>query len=272
METLLAQGRTEDAWKLAQEYRFGPPFSGITVIPDAPTLYGRLLLARGETDDGIRQLEEAGAQLDRRGWQNPLWAPWKGLLAQALAAKEPARARRLALEGRTRAERLGINSAIGVALRDSAAVAAGAEEELDLLRESVEKLGQSPAAYEYAVSMVAYGSALRRSGRAEEAAEYLDQAERDAVRLGAQAVAERARNERLATGVPQSPSRQRGIDDLTEQERLVAMRTAHGQDIGQIAAENHMSIRVVRMLLASVHHKLGIGPDGLRSVFGGGDA
>ncbi|MFC1430881.1 AAA family ATPase [Streptacidiphilus sp. N1-3] len=132
-DTLLARGRVQDAVDLAEEYSFGPPYPPVMVLPDAPTLYGRLLLAQGRTEQAAEHLTEVGAQLDARGWHNTVWAPWIGSLALAVAAEDPDRARALAAEGLERARRVGTNSAIGMALRWCAAVAEP-QDAVELLR------------------------------------------------------------------------------------------------------------------------------------------
>ncbi|GAA0704122.1 AAA family ATPase [Kitasatospora atroaurantiaca] len=122
-DTLLARGRTQEAWDLAQKYRFAPPYHPTAmVLPDAPTLYGKLLLAKGDTAGAIAAFTEVGAQLDARGWHNTVWAPWRGHLALALAAERPDEARKEAECAVEEAREFGSASAIGAALRLQAAV------------------------------------------------------------------------------------------------------------------------------------------------------
>ncbi|PYC67417.1 hypothetical protein C7C46_30215 [Streptomyces tateyamensis] len=84
-DTLLARGRTEEAWKLAADYSFAPPYHpSAMVLPDAATLYGKLLLAQQDRAAAAEVLQGVGSQLSARGWHNPIWAPWAGHLAQAL--------------------------------------------------------------------------------------------------------------------------------------------------------------------------------------------
>ncbi|MFI9332967.1 ATP-binding protein [Kitasatospora sp. NPDC052868] len=158
-ETLAARGRLAEALELAQTHAFGPPYPTVMVLPDAPTLYGRLLLARGDAPGAAATLTAAGAALDARGWRNTVWAPWLGHLARAVAPDEPDRARDLAGEAVRRARESGTDSAVGSALRLCAAVhdrprAAG------LLAEVVRHLERSPARYEHALALVDLGEAL----------------------------------------------------------------------------------------------------------------
>ena len=77
-------------------------------------------------------------------------------------------------------------------------------------------------------------------------------------RMGAEAFAERARGELLATGetVRKRPAGVR--DELTPQERQIARRARDGQSNSQIAAELFLSPRTVEWHLRKVFTKLGI--------------
>ncbi len=261
-ETLMARGRLQEAVDLARQYGFGPPFPPVMVLPDAPTLYGRLLLAQGRRKEAVQQLEQAGAGLEARGWRNPVWAPWAGELARAIAPDSPERAAELVEQGLRDAHRVGSNSAIGVALRTKAALAAPAEA-LDLLRQSVEALGKSPAAYEYALALVDYGSALRRAGRPRDAVGVLEQGVELATQCGADRLSERGQGELVAAGA--SPHRMRAVETraLNERERQAAELAVEGLTVRKIATRMRVSENEARWLLASAHRKVGAGPEGL---------
>ncbi|GAA3031355.1 AAA family ATPase [Kitasatospora albolonga] len=190
-DTLLARGRPEEAWNLARRYAFEPPFPTVMVLPDAPTLYGRLLLARGDAAAAVEALTRAGAALDARGWRNPVWAPWTGHLALALLPQDPDRARELAAESVRRAEEFGPGAAVGSALRLAAAVHDGPRA-LPLLEEAVRRLEHSPARYEHALALVDLGTALARAGRPAEARPRFEEGLALARRCGADGLADRA--------------------------------------------------------------------------------
>ena len=78
VDTLIARGRTAEARRVADRYDFGPPYPSAMVLPDAPCVRGRLLLAEGRTQDAVAELEAAGAALEPRGRFNGVWAPWAG--------------------------------------------------------------------------------------------------------------------------------------------------------------------------------------------------
>ncbi|MFB6887827.1 AAA family ATPase [Kitasatospora sp. NPDC056327] len=158
-ETLAARGRVAEALELARAHGFGPPYPTVMVLPDAPTLYGRLLLARGDAPAAAETLTAAGAALDARGWRNTVWAPWLGHLARAVAADAPDRARDLAEEGVRRARESGTDSAIGTALRLSATVH-DRPRATELLGQAVRHLERSPARYEHALALVDLGEVL----------------------------------------------------------------------------------------------------------------
>ncbi|MER7674345.1 AAA family ATPase [Kitasatospora sp. NPDC096128] len=188
-ETVAARGRLEEALELAREHAFGPPYPTVMVLPDAPTLYGRLLLARGDAAGAAAALAAAGAALDARGWRNTVWAPWLGHLARAVAPVDPERARGLAEEAVRRARESGTDSAVGSALRLCAAVH-GAPRAAGLLAEAVRCLERSPARYEHAIALVDLGEALGSTAAARSA---LSRGLELAARCGADGLAARAR-------------------------------------------------------------------------------
>ncbi|MER5350224.1 AAA family ATPase [Kitasatospora sp. NPDC002551] len=187
-ETLAARGRVPEALELAREHAFGPPYPTVMVLPDAPTLYGRLLLARGDRPGAAATLTAAGEALDARGWRNTVWAPWLGHLARAVAPDQPDRARELAEEAVRRARESGTDSAIGSALRLCAAVH-DRPRAAELLAGAVRHLERSPARYEHALALVDLGEALADAPAARAA---LDRGRELALRCGADGLAARA--------------------------------------------------------------------------------
>ncbi|WEH36882.1 AAA family ATPase [Streptomyces sp. AM 4-1-1] len=159
IDTLLARGRTDEARVIADRYSFGPPYPSAMVLPDAPCVRGRLLLAEGRTREAVAELEAAGRALEPRGRFNGVWAPWAGDLARALADEDPVRAARLAVSARVHAERFGTETAIGEALR-CVSFFENPRERVRLLAESVRHLEASPSAYEHARARIEYGTAI----------------------------------------------------------------------------------------------------------------
>ncbi|MEV6312721.1 AAA family ATPase [Streptomyces sp. NPDC051840] len=190
IDTLLARGRTAEARLVADRYDFGPPYPSAMVLPDAPCVRGRLLLAEGRTEEAVAELEAAGAALEPRGRFNGVWAPWAGDLARALADTDPARAAQLAARARVHAERFGTDTAIGEALR-CVALFAPEEEAVQLLADSVRHLEASSSAYEHALARFEYGVAI--SSQRE-----LARAQKLATACGAEGLATRAQQVRAS--------------------------------------------------------------------------
>ncbi|POX45205.1 hypothetical protein C3489_34760 [Streptomyces sp. Ru71] len=160
VDTLLARGHVQEAWAVAEQYGFAPPYPSTIVLPDPRSLRGRLLLAVGRTKDGVNELEAAEKAAAARGHHNPVMVPFAGDLARALAAEDPARAARLAADMRRHAERFGTDTAIGEALRCAAALETG-RRAVDLAAQAVKYLEASPAQYEHAAARIEHGVLAR---------------------------------------------------------------------------------------------------------------
>lgn len=272
VDTLIARGRIVEASELAEEFGFHPPYHDTAmVLPDAASLYGKLLVAKERYAGAAAALTEAGGQLDVRGWHNTVWAPWAGHLAVAIANDEPERARTYAHRAVADARRFGTASAIGTALRLHAAIEDG-QAAVDLLEKAVGHLGQSPAGYEHAVALVDLGAALRRVGRLEDAQEYLYQGIELAQHCSAEGLVERARRELANYGLRPNRLGPRDLDEtletLSHPEWEVAKLVVQGLPPQRIAEELGVPLSLVNRRLAAVYRKAGSGPDGLASALG----
>ncbi|MER5867185.1 AAA family ATPase [Kitasatospora sp. NPDC002040] len=267
-DTLLARGRVQEAWELAQKYRFAPPYHPTAmVLPDAPTLYGKLLLAKGDRVGAVEVFRSVGAQLTKRGWFNPVWAPWAGQLALALLPDRPDEAREMAGRAVEWADKFGTASARGTALRIQAAVSDG-QLAVDRLEESVNLLTQSPVSYELACSLVDLGSALARTGRLTDAAEYFYQGIELAQNCGADGLVAQARRELARSGLRPNRLRTLSKESLSQHERMVAELAARGVPPQRIADQLNVQLSLVHRRLAAVHRKIGTGPEGLAAALG----
>jgi DNA-binding CsgD family transcriptional regulator len=126
-------------------------------------------------------------------------------------------------------------------------------------RESLELLSQVPVALDLAHTRLLLGEWLRRRRRRGEARSHLRAAHQLFDSCGAVPFAERARSELLATG---EQVRKRAFplqnDDLTPQERHVAVLAAGGNSNAEIASRLFVTVSTVEFHLNKVFRKLGI--------------
>jgi DNA-binding CsgD family transcriptional regulator len=127
-----------------------------------------------------------------------------------------------------------------------------------LYRESIERLSRTRLRTEIARTHLVFGEWLRRRARRADAREQLRMAYEMFTAMGADAFAERARCELLATG---ETVRKRTVEtrtDLTPQEEHVARLARNGRTNPEIAAELFISSRTVEWHLRNVFAKLGV--------------
>jgi DNA-binding CsgD family transcriptional regulator len=125
-------------------------------------------------------------------------------------------------------------------------------------QESIERLTRSRAALELERSRLVYGEWLRRKNRRTDARDILRSAYEGFSDMGAEAFAERARRELLATG---ETARRRTPDTrntLTPQELQVATLARDGYTNPEIGAQLFISPRTVEYHLGKVFVKLGV--------------
>jgi DNA-binding CsgD family transcriptional regulator len=159
------------------------------------------------------------------------------------------------LEERTRVA--GTNWARGILARSRALLSNGHAADA-LYREAIERLGHCRIVVHLARAHLLYGEWLRRENRRMDAREQLRIAYEMLSRIGAEAFAERARAELLATG---ETVRKRTIETsevLTAQEALVARLAAQGRTNPEIGTQLFISPRTAEYHLHKVFTKLGI--------------
>jgi len=156
------------------------------------------------------------------------------------------------LSERTRAA--GTEWALGIEARCHALI----RDDEDRYRESIERLARSRAAFELARSRLVYGEWLRREHRRTDARELLRAAHEDFSRFGADAFAERARRELLATGETAPRLTDDTRDALTPQEVQVARLARDGHTNPEIGAQLYISPRTVEYHLRKVFRKLDV--------------
>ncbi|MDQ1721945.1 MAG: hypothetical protein QOI26_1679 [Pseudonocardiales bacterium] len=125
-------------------------------------------------------------------------------------------------------------------------------------RDSIERLGHTPARVELARAHLLYGEWLRRGRRRVDARQQLRTAHDMLATMGIEAFAERARRELLATG---ETARKRSVetaDELTAQEAQIARLARNGLSNPEIGARLFISPRTVQYHLRKVFTKLDI--------------
>ena len=125
-------------------------------------------------------------------------------------------------------------------------------------REAIERLARTRIAVHLARAHLVYGEWLRRENRRVDAREHLRAAHDMFSRTGAEAFAERARRELLATG---GTARRRTVDTreaLTPQEGQIARLARDGLSNPEIGAQLFISPRTVQYHLGKVFAKLEI--------------
>ena len=128
----------------------------------------------------------------------------------------------------------------------------------EFYREAIDRLGRTRAHAELARAHLLYGEWLRRTGRRVDAREHLRTAHSLLARMGAEAFAERARRELVATGETVRKRTVKTRFELTAQEAQIAKLAAEGRTNPEIGAELFISARTVEWHLRKVYPKLGI--------------
>jgi DNA-binding CsgD family transcriptional regulator len=219
---------------------------------------GRLRILHGRVEEGVEDLLTAGQWLQALGWRNPALAAWRSHAALGLARlKRDAQATELAREEVALARRWGAPRALGQALTAAGLLARG-EPGVELLREAAGVLAGSPALLMRARALTELGAALRRGNRRADAREPLAAGLELAERCGASALAERAREELIATGARPRRAMRTGVDALTPGERRVASLAAGGQTNRDIAQALFVTEKTIETHLSHAYRKLDI--------------
>jgi DNA-binding CsgD family transcriptional regulator len=160
------------------------------------------------------------------------------------------------LSERTRSA--GTDWALGIEARSRALLSAGDEAET-LYRQAIDHLGSTLVAGHLGRAHLLYGEWLRREGRRVDGREHLRTAYEMLATMGAEAFAERARRELVATGETVRKRTIGTLDELTPQEAQIARLARQGRTNPEIGAELFISPRTVEYHLHKVFSKLGIG-------------
>ena len=152
------------------------------------------------------------------------------------------------------AVRLRRQGAVANARRGRALLAsARGDDALPILEQALALSERSPFPFDRERTRLAYGGALRRAKRKREARTALDQAKAGFERLGADAFAERARDE-----LARISGRAGAHDELTATERRVTELVSQGLTNCEVAATMFVTSKTVEFHLRNIFRKLGI--------------
>jgi DNA-binding CsgD family transcriptional regulator len=264
---LIERGELDEAEALLADFGLATPPSELSELYTSNLLLfarGRLRAAAGDPGLALDDLLECGRR--EEAWQehNPALIPWRSEAALAYhSLGQSEDARRLAAEELGRARHFGASRATGIALRAAALVTHG-EEGLELARESVTVLADSPARLEHARALAGLGEKLLAAGRRAEARTVLrDALERSNV-CGATALERQILAALRAAGARPRRARLSGPDALTPSERRAAQMAANGMSNRDIAEALFVTVRTVEFHLLHAYRKLHI--DGRREL------
>jgi len=180
------------------------------------------------------------------------------LIEAACRSGQPARASDALqrLSETTRAS--GTDWALGTEARSRALLSEGETAE-SCYREAIERLGRTRMRPAVARAHLLYGEWLRRENRRRDARAPLRTAYDMLSAMGAEALAERARRELLATGDSVRKRTVQAVSELTAQEAHIARLAVDGRTNVEIGAQLYLSVRTVEWHLSKVYTKLGVG-------------
>ncbi|MGW6280597.1 helix-turn-helix transcriptional regulator [Kribbella sp. NPDC055071] len=215
---------------------------------------GDLELGRGDPASALPQYERLVDVLAANGLKDADLSPAPELVEVYLRLGRPDQAAGVAREYAVLAEAKGQPWSLARAARARALID---ESEPDFER-ALAWHAETLDAFELARTRLAYGGWLRRVRRRVDARTQLRQAVADFDALGAAGWADQAAAELKATGETARRRVPSTVDELTPQERQIAVLLTDGQSIREAAARLFLSPKTVEYHLRKVYAKLGI--------------
>ncbi len=157
----------------------------------------------------------------------------------------------------TKAQACQTDWALGIQARSRALLSTGDIAERGF-REAVGHLSRARVHGELARAHLLYGEWLRHDGRRVDARRELTRAYEMFTAMGMEGFAERTRRELLATGAAVRQRTANAVEQLTEQEALIARLARDGLSNPEIGAQLFISARTVEWHLRKVFTKLGV--------------
>jgi DNA-binding CsgD family transcriptional regulator len=231
--------------------------------PGPTALEARLLIGRAYLRSAEGQQERANADLMRYAarladYDGGAFGSLPAISARILAAGGQVEFARVLVEralGVTASA--GIDGVRGMVLHAQALLERG-EIAVEHLQQAVRLLEHSPRRLELARALADLGGALRRANQRAQAREPLRRAMDAAHRCGAHALAQRARQELVATGARPRRILRTGRDALTASELRVAELAAAENSITEIAQALFVTRKTVESHLYAAYRKLGV--------------
>jgi DNA-binding CsgD family transcriptional regulator/tetratricopeptide (TPR) repeat protein len=213
--------------------------------------------AHGRYDEALAAAEQA-VEYRHLGFSG--WSLAELTLAAARTGNSERAAAAVRQLART-ADACGSEWALGVVARSRALLSTGVDAE-ELYREAIERLHRTRVRAELARAYLHHGEWLRGERRQREAREQLRTAREMFMAMGAEAFAERAERELLATGERVRKHRGPTREHLTPQEAQIAGLARDGFSNAEIGERLFTSSRTVEYHLHKVFNKLGISSRG----------
>ncbi len=258
VDVLVEQNALEEAESLLESRDLLGEALGYSAFNLPFLMRANLRFAQGRAREGLEDVLVARDREISSPLAGPGCArlPWRSMAATAYVALDQRdEALALAREEVAISRGYGAPRQLGIALRAVGVVEGGATG-MELLRESIDVLSESPARLELARSLTAYGAALRRARSPIEARDPLRRGLELARRCSSEGVAERARAELLAAGGRPRRVELSGTGSLTASERRIAEMAARGMTNREIAQAQFVSMRTVETHLGHIYQKL----------------
>ena len=225
-----------------------PAGVGTVLIPAARA---RLRLAQGRPAQALVDFQACAEMFRQEVWDTEIrdvgyLHARAGASLALLRLRERERAWDLAHAELADVKAFGAPRALGITQR-VAGLAQGRGKGIELLRDSVASLRNSPAVLERAHSLAELGAALRRDGCRSAAREPLAEALDLAAHCGARPLAARVREELKATGARPRREWRTGLQALSPRELRVVQLAAEGRTNREIAYQLYVTLKLSRV-------------------------
>jgi len=259
IEALIEQDRPDTA--LEELRRSGLTGQLPPIASQGAILYARGLAhhACGALQLALEEFELAGESLQHFGNDSPAALPWRSAAAIVLSELgDRVRARALVGQELTLAARTAVPEVLGRACRAHASILDCDSERLVALRRAVELLERSSARLEHARALSQLAAGERGHGNTVKARELAQRSWTIAEQLGANRVANQARDELVCAGGRPRRASVHGVGALTAAELKVATLAAQGITNTRIADTLVLATKTVEGHLANTYRKLNI--------------